>query len=918
MNMKKIKKYIEGMKKDNRGIALLFSLGMLSLLLVLALSFAANSTIERKVAINTDNRAIARFLAQSALNRAIGTLDYLRKTQAAFTSYYDISSYNDSDTVAANRGLNDFLYHIGSSMGGETLLTCASNSVPLYGNKQPQWVFIREGLSTAATDKIIGRIAYYAWSNSVKLDPSVTVDSGYYTAYAGTVVNENGANEKRPGREVREINIQNLLPSAGSNLSTTNVSNLSATNAATPGLLPAGSRWPDMERLFSKLGITTDAQMQKFRKWFSVNNLPDPEAYWKDADADTIKKSSELYHRFNLARTDWDSTMQGATGINILTGASGTTPNLFTNAFSDTSGIEWLKNWADASSMGSIAACKNQIAANIIDYCDSDSSATSDYADATPTTTTYVGLEQCPYINEVSIKFDGTITKTTVAPNDIYTCAVQIAEIAVELINMYDTDNDGASGDNPVTARAIITLEGSYKWNPGPAGSETTVTFSQSITKDISIGDREYKSGSSTAISISPASNTYTVATGTSVTCSVADLEITKLHVKLVNGTTTTILYDFSNIETAFSSGVAAGDRVIASSVSSASTTGSRYIDYSINDPRQNTLEGDWTLANGTASNSTMDAVNTICNPNPGGNKDVETATQPYNVSTAFIRNGPMQSPWELGAIHRGAAWETINLKKYYSTGTAGSYNNYTPSTYANGDANILDMVKMTSDTQTYGKVNLNGCQYLQEEKDVLRALFMNIYVDTVAAHYASDYYYDPGAQPASTQINEAKANTLVTALTTATNATKYKNRAEVASISSFTDGTVATQGNDAQKEAIIGKFMNLAKAETVTEFTVLAIAQTIKDLGGVTGKKDLDGNGTISTASEVTAGRDLNGDGDATDTGISETISSTTYGTYDMYADSILSEQKIMARVVCDPATGKFKIVRFEYLPSE
>ncbi|OGV55695.1 MAG: hypothetical protein A2017_03175 [Lentisphaerae bacterium GWF2_44_16] len=919
--MEKLKKYLEKMKKDNRGIALLFSLGMLSLLLVLALSFASNSIIERKVAVNTDNRAAARFLAQSAVNRAIGIIDNVYKTTSAFTAYYDVYSYVGASPTT------DFINHIATTRNGETMLGFDTTNKKTIvngitnANNSLHWFYVKEGLSAAATDKIIGRIAYYAWSNSVKLDPSVTVDSGYYVGYAGSVVNENGANEKRPGREVREINIQNLSPSA-TNLSVANVSNLSATNAATPGLLTAGSRWPDMDRLFSKLGITTDVQMQEFRKWFTVNNPPDPEAYWKDLDADSIKKATELHHRFNLARTDWDTTMQGATGINILIGASGTTPNLFSAAFDATSGIEWLKNWTDAGGMGSAAACKNQIAANIIDYCDSDCSATTDYADAAPASTTYVGLEQCPYINEINLQFEGLVQRTVGAPNDTYTCTVTIKAIDLELVNMYDTDNDGVSGDNPVSARAVITVSGGYKWNPGPAGAEATVAFTdQAATLDITIGDKEYQKGTAATITISPVLNTYTVATATAVTCGVTDVWIDKLYVKLVNTANNAIFYDFSNIETGSNAELAAADRVVAPAVSTNTTTGSRYIDYSVNDPRQNTFETDWTIASSNAVNGTITpvAVNTVCNPNPGGNKDLETAAQPYNVSTAFIRNGPMQSPWELGAIHRGAAWETINLKKYYSTGT--------PSTYSNGDANILDMVKMTSDNYTYGKINLNGNQNIQEEKDVLRALFMNIYVDNVGTHYASDYYSDPGAQPASTQINEAKANTLVTALTTAADATKYKNRAQVASIPTFTGGTVATQGNDAQQEAIIGKFINLTKAETVTEFTIIAIAQSIKDLGGVMVKKDLDGDGLADDnsdashrASEVVAGRDLNGDGDAADTGLYLDTSATALvsGTYELYADEILAEQKIMARVVRDPATGKFKIVRFEYLPSE
>ena len=66
------------------------------------------------------------------------------------------------------------------------------------------------------------------------------------------------------------------------------------------------------------------------------------------------------------------------------------------------------------------------------------------------------------------------------------------------------------------------------------------------------------------------------------------------------------------------------------------------------------------------------------------------TAIHPWEVSTAFIRNGPMTSLWELGALHRGAAWETLRLSKFYGFGfpAVGMRN------YVYGDANILNQVK--------------------------------------------------------------------------------------------------------------------------------------------------------------------------------------------------------------------------------
>ena len=64
--MKKNKSY-----NIESGVALLFALGLLSLLLVIGLGFFTNITIARKIAVNSNNRSQAKILAQSALNRAL-------------------------------------------------------------------------------------------------------------------------------------------------------------------------------------------------------------------------------------------------------------------------------------------------------------------------------------------------------------------------------------------------------------------------------------------------------------------------------------------------------------------------------------------------------------------------------------------------------------------------------------------------------------------------------------------------------------------------------------------------------------------------------------------------------------------------------------------------------------------------------
>ena len=59
---------------EERGVALLFALGMLTLLLVTGMAFVANALSARKVAANNSARTQARMFAQSALNRVIASI----------------------------------------------------------------------------------------------------------------------------------------------------------------------------------------------------------------------------------------------------------------------------------------------------------------------------------------------------------------------------------------------------------------------------------------------------------------------------------------------------------------------------------------------------------------------------------------------------------------------------------------------------------------------------------------------------------------------------------------------------------------------------------------------------------------------------------------------------------------------------
>jgi len=90
----------------------------------------------------------------------------------------------------------------------------------------------------------------------------------------------------------------------------------------------------------------------------------------------------------------------------------------------------------------------------------------------------------------------------------------------------------------------------------------------------------------------------------------------------------------------------------------------------------------------------------------------------------------------------------------------------------------------------------------------------------------------------------------------------------------------------------------------------------------GITVVKDLnfdsEASDDVNDISEITAGFDIDGDGEITAThtpGIKEVITGCKLGQYDQYADEILSEQKILALIYRDAYTNEYKILHYEFL---
>ena len=140
------------------------------------------------------------------------------------------------------------------------------------------------------------------------------------------------------------------------------------------------------------------------------------------------------------------------------------------------------------------------------------------------------------------------------------------------------------------------------------------------------------------------------------------------------------------------------------------------------------------------------------------------------------------------------------------------------------------------------------------------------------------------------------------------------------------------TEGsNDLEKLQIVAKLMPLLRTAPVDSLRVIILAQSIRDVGeNIPVLVDWDGRG-IDTA--VSSSEDANKKkamykagyrraitGNAitglTEPSLSKTITTSgTRGTYDLGADKITGETRLVATLVRDPIKKKWKLVRLQYV---
>ncbi|MBR4901661.1 MAG: hypothetical protein IKZ46_12045 [Victivallales bacterium] len=253
------------------------------------------------------------------------------------------------------------------------------------------------------------------------------------------------------------------------------------------------------------------------------------------------------------------------------------------------------------------------------------------------------------------------------------------------------------------------------------------------------------------------------------------------------------------------------------------------------------------------------------------------------SFSTAFIRNAPMETLWELGAIHRGAPYQTINLKKFTEPKEASGK-------YEDGDAAILDYVKIGPLRFAKGRVNANT-----RNLGAIDLLLKDIAEET----------YDGEDLPSGDSV---KWNLTIDDDDLA-DTDKYKtsyNRGVMANLLfDMLDDDVKT---DRDAEALIGKTAGLLTTRLDT-YSVYIVAEALREMRDIPDDTTFEAiKDTLINPIKVT--HVIRADEDYND-------STSTYraaGKKDSYC-SIVGTQRMLVQLIRDAWRNEIKVERVQYL---
>lgn len=786
----------KGKIRNQRGVALIFTLGILGLLTVMALGFASTAMLNQKIASNSAGASSARMLAQIGVQRALTAVAlYTADAANNAVGFSDIFSREYGSGKTGNQNTCDFIWK----------LTTKINDIPLYelpvdyDNKSGvTWQYVTDPSDTT-NNTLIGRYAYVVVPYYGALDPSVNYGQSF-------------GSDANPDNKLFTVYNIDMDKGISKGLKDTfGITSLEKTDGAIKTSLNTdvyGKRFYDLSDYVKRIlydkswGEATGFEnmlkrMKLFyylKNIFAINPYAYPEAYWIDCDktgSDQKRASDHYLHRLSLDAlvTDWEGVSDGnyASKIDSLTNADNITSLQYSSTAPGVSPLPWLAAWQGPESSDLESANwtadlqKKQIAANLIQYnLGADKPSVSNVAtnafsdtDVKGPELKYLGIGRHPYINEIGVEArvvaTGTFDSTdpTVDRTLSYTLKPSLS-FQAELVNMYDTVAIDVS-----KYKLYFYGRFSFTCKKTPDGTDDTITWSTSgsgTENHVLLGSvvpGAFSSGYSSMIlpaddsilstSVKTECSSLSLTGTLTVPANTVDYEnkfllITGMNLqitKVVLVADSTLIRDYAMPE------AAAVTETNVGNIPTLVAEPNYYVkSYQTADPRVNHYPSDWkkgekynTPQNYSAAVLAKIDADGITAVTPGAKNtellekytdkfngtdyDKETVTEiactgtaTGRLSSAMIRHGKMRSLAELGLIHRASPFQTLNLKKARYIKRDTELKKAGGASYKEGDANILDQLKLRGNDvmKQYGKVNINTASH-----ETLQALFNSV-----------------------------------------------------------------------------------------------------------------------------------------------------------------------------------------------
>lgn len=620
---------------SERGIALIVTLAILTVVTLLLLAFAISMRVENVASKNFNDSIKARQLAQGGVDQAVALLRDATPPITAPDNTY-VTAPGSVFTRKSGTWTQTKLFTDGTDLTNvneNNLITGVSAGYPANTPIMASWS------NVVVNGEIVGRLAFWVDDEAAKVNLNV----------AGTRAND------LQGMTLAAIDLrdlENFTQSDQVNITNyvTNVRPLDTIESVKMTAPPLPAPAP---------GITAlTYSSNKF--YMTVNSVSPDLTVWGTKRTNVV----------------WIATNATMTADQKVTAIS--------NALSDVN----LKTWFGGQTFADKYPSTGQIAANIVDYIDTDGTATDSGTQPDLTPPAYLGLEQTPYINELVMSNVITVvasggTATVTITNTIF----------VELYYLYTNALGWAAAGSP---ELYIANPPTLVYSNGASGSLTPLA-------PVTIS----------ATTAMPAGNSYVVVP--SPTTGSGDILVPATNIAVtitLNQGTITAIYRNSSGRIDYAIIPLTNytyNLPVDGSVSSTSINWT----VSCNDPRVKPVSNNWnptgggtTQAKGSLGGSNSGVLDrqvvstNAATPTIGiradGDDSCHVVSGSRDRGTMFLG--------ELIYIHTGMPWRTFWLSpQFFLTG-----GEVTP-TRAIPDWAVLDLFSTTDSSNVTGRININA-----------------------------------------------------------------------------------------------------------------------------------------------------------------------------------------------------------------